>query len=149
MAAWVKPTLDTRLHIDFDWWKDKDTNFRVVLQSRLCESCKEQFAAAGNIGEIDWIDPDTAEVTRVDGLWHSLRTCCSQKPGYITDKTPLAEAAFRIFLANNNTPLTPVELHQIIERKTPKTILSALTGKRIYMGIKPIISQQSKGKAKK
>ena len=149
MAVWVKPTLETRLHIDFDWWKDKDRNFRVVLQSRLCDSCREQFASAGNVGEIDWVDPDTAEVTRVDGLWHSLRTCCSQKPGYITDKTPLTEAAFRIFLANNNTPLTPVELHQIIERKTPKTILSALTGKHIYMGIKPIISQQPKGKAKK
>lgn len=149
MAVWVKPTLDTKLHIDFDWWKEKDANFRVVLQSRLCDTCREQFASLGTVGEIDWIDPDTAEITRVDGLWHSLRTCCSEKPGYITEKTPLTEAAFRIFLANNNTPLTPVELHHIIEWKTPETILSALAGKRIYMGIKPVAQQKSKAKAKK
>ncbi len=149
MAVWVKPTLDTKLHIDFDWWKEKGSNFRVVLQSRLCDSCREQFSSIGNVGEIDWIDPDTAEITQVDGLWHSLRTCCSQKPDYITEKTPLTEAAFRIFLANDNTPLTPVELHQLIARKSPETILSALAGRRIYMGIKPLVPRKSKTKAKK
>ena len=113
MGLWVKPTLDTKLHIDFDWWAERGANFRVVLQSRLCDDCREQYAALGSVGAIDWVDPDTAEITQVDGLWHSLRTCCSHKPNYITEYTPLAESAFRIFLANDNTPLTPVELQRV------------------------------------
>lgn len=147
MTPWVKPTLETKFHIDFDWWTEKGSNFRVVLHSRLCDDCREKYPPMGSVGEIDWIDPDTAEITRVDGLWHSLRTCCSQKPSYITEYTPLAEAAFRIFLANDNTPLTPVELHKMIGRRTPEAILATLGGKQVYMGIKPI--SPPKGRAQR
>ena len=147
MGPWVKPTLDTKLHIDFDWWKEKGSNFRVVLHSRLCEDCREKYASMGSVGAIDWVDPDTAEITQVDGLWHSLRTCCSQKPNYITEHTPLAESAVRVFLANDNTPLTPVELQRVIGKKTPEAILAALAGKQVYMGIKPVAAV--KGRSKK
>ena len=147
MGPWVKPNLDTKLQIDFDWWKEKGSNFRVVLHSRLCDDCRGKYSSMGSVGAIDWVDPDTAEITQVDGLWHSLRTCCSQKPNYITEHTPLAEAAFRVFLANDNTPLTPVELQRVIGKKTPEAILAALAGKQVYMGIKPVAAV--KGRPKK
>ncbi len=146
MTPWVKPTLETKFHIDFDWWAERGANFRVVLHSRLCDECREKYPPVGASDEIDWIDPDTAEIARVDGLWHSLRTCCSQKPTYITEYTTLAEAAFRIFLANDNTPLTAVELHKIIGRRTPEAILATLAGKQVYMGIKPANPPKGRGK---
>lgn len=146
MTPWVKPTLETKFHIDFDWWTEKGSNFRVVLRSRLCDDCRGKYPPTGPVGEIDWMDPDTAEVTRVDGLWHSLRTCCSQKPSYIAEYTPLAEAAFRIFLANDNTPLTAMELHKMIGRRTPEAILATLGGKQVYMGIKPVSPSKARPK---
>jgi hypothetical protein len=149
MAVWVKPTLDTKLHIDFDWWKEKGADFRVVLQSRLCSDCQVKYGAMGTVDKIDWIDPDTAEITQVDGLWHSLRTCCSQRSDYITEQTPMVEAAFRVFLANDNTPLTPRELSQVIGKGSPDAILRALASRQVYMGIKPVVARVGRPKKEK
>ena len=33
----IKPGIDTQFHIDFDWWKDNDRNWRVDLRGLLCE----------------------------------------------------------------------------------------------------------------
>jgi hypothetical protein len=88
--------------------------------------------------EIDWINPDTAEVTRVDALWHSLQTCCSTKPDFITDYTPIIDAIFRLFLANGNTPLSPLEIYEIIGRQSPSTILRMLAYGNTHRGIKPV-----------
>jgi hypothetical protein len=139
MGSWTRPDINTKFHIDFDWWKNKGQNFRIFLQSHLCSECRTQYATFSHPEEIDWIDPDTAEVTRVDGLWQSLRTCCSQKPDYITETTPLTAAVFRVFLANDNTPLSPVELYQITHKKSPEIILRTLAGKEVYQGIKPVM----------
>ena len=138
MDLW-HPTLETKFHIDRDWWKGQRRNLRLHIHSRLCASCKALYPTYEDAGEMDWVDEQTAEVTRVDALWHIVRTCCSTKPEYITDETPLAEAIFRIFLANGNTPLTPMELYQIFNRRPPGVILRTLTGEQIYYGIKPIL----------
>ena len=91
----------------------------------------------GNV-EVDWIDPDTAEVARVDALWQSLRTHCSQRPDFIGDNTPLTDAVFRVFLTNGNEPLSAVELQEILGRYTPETILRTLGGRKIYKGVRPM-----------
>lgn len=138
MVKWVKPTVDTKFHIDFDWWEETGRNFRVHLQSHLCDNCQERFARYEDAGLIDWIDARTAEVTQVDGLWHSLRVCCSARPDYINEYTPLATAIFRTFLANGNEPLSPTELQSRLARPA-ETILRTIGGLRIYNGIKPVI----------
>ena len=137
MARYVKPTLDTKFHIDFDWWQQKGGNLRVYLQSQLCPECRDKYANSPP-EEIDWVSLDTGEVRRVDGLWHMIRTHCSQQPDYIAEHTPLTTAIFRIFLANDNTPLTPSGLHQILGRKSPELILRTVGGRQIYMGIRPV-----------
>jgi hypothetical protein len=86
---------------------------------------------------IDWIDPETAEVQPVDGLWHALRTHCSLEPDYITAETPLVDAVLRVFLANGNVPLNAKELSQEINQPADK-ILRVIGRGRIYYGIKPI-----------
>lgn len=137
MNKWVKPTLDTKFHIDADWWEEKGQNFRVHLLSHLCSECQERYKNYHEADLIDWIDVDTGEVLQVDGLWHSLRVCCSQKPDYINEMTPLTTAVFRTFLANGNEPLTSVELGEQL-RRPAESILRTIGGFRVYHGIKPV-----------
>lgn len=132
-------TIETKFHIDMNWWKEQGRNLRLHMYGRLCPDCKELYSSYEDMKDVDWVDDQTAEVTRVDALWHTLRICCSAKPGYITEGTSFIEAIFRVFLANGNTPLTPLELHQILNRRPPEVILRMLTGARVYNGIKPIL----------
>jgi len=122
-----------------DWWEEQNRDLRLHVYGRLCSDCKALYSSYEDVEDVDWVDDQTAEVTRVDALWHTLRTCCSTKPDYITEETPFTEAIFRVFLANGNIPLTPLEIHQILNRRPPETILRMLTGARIYNGIKPIL----------
>jgi hypothetical protein len=137
VEKWVKPTLDTKFHIDFDWWEQSGRNFRVHLLSHLCSECQDRYKGYQEAELIDWIDENTGEVTQVDGLWHALRTCCSQKPDYIDQYTPLTTAIFRTFLANGNEPLSASELASRLHRPAD-TILRTIGGFQIYNGIKPL-----------
>jgi len=139
MVKWIKPNLETKFHIDFDWWERSGRDLRVYLQSHLCPECKAIYTNHRGSEKVDWIDPDTAEVTRVDALWQSLRSHCSQRPDFIAENPPLTDAVFRVFLANGNTPLSPIELHEILGRHTPEVILRTLGGRRIYNGIRPVL----------
>jgi hypothetical protein len=138
MARYVKPTLDTKFHIDFDWWQQKGWDLQIHLHDLLCSECRADYANTTHPQEIDWVSLDTGEVRQVNFLWHVIRTHCSQKPGYITEHTPLTAAVFRIFLANDNTPLTPRGLHQVLGRKSPTLILRTIGGRQIFMGVRPV-----------
>ena len=133
----VKPTLQTRFHIDFDWWVQNDRDWHVYLRSYLCPEHQESFANMGSNELVDWIDPETAEVTQVDGLQHVLISHCAKTVDFITDRTAMVDAIFRTFLANGNTPLTPIELADQLGRP-PGTILNMLSGgTRVYKGLRP------------
>ena len=137
----VKPTPDTRFHIDYTWWERQGRELRVYLHSHLCPEHREIFEGQSLTEEIDWVDPKTAEVTRVDGLQHTLRTHCSQQPDYITQHTALVDAVFRVFLANGNQPLTPLELAAQIGRPAG-VILRTLSGPPVYKGIRPYLETE-------
>jgi hypothetical protein len=132
----VKPTLQTRFHIDFDWWGQSDRNWRIDLFSFLCPEHQEAFSGVRDDDVIDWVDPETAEVQKVDGLQHILITHCAKQPRFIEDRTSLVESAFRLFLSNGNIPLTPVELADQLGR-SPTVILQTLSGHRVYKGLRP------------
>ncbi len=132
----IRPTLDTPFHIDYDWWNRTKRDLRVYLRSHLCPEHRSVFESHAGTEEIDWIDDDTAEVTRVDGLQHVLRVHCSLQRDYITPRTPLTDAIFRVFLANNNKPLTPNELGARLKRD-PVAILQILSGRQVYLGLRP------------
>ena len=132
----IKPTIQTRFHIDFDWWGQSDRNWRVDLRSFLCPEHQIAFAESNGDEMVDWVDPETAEVQRVDGLHHILITHCAKEPDFITQRTTLVDSVFRIFLANGNTPLTPVELAEQLGR-LPQTILTTLSSGRVYKGLRP------------
>lgn len=134
----VKPTLQTRFHIDFDWWSKNDRDWRVYLRSNLCPEHQKAFENLDAEEQVDWVDPDTAEVQRVDGLQHILITHCARQEGFIPEHPALVDAVFRIFLANGNTPLSSVELGERLNRP-PETILRTFSGLRVYKGIRPVM----------
>ena len=137
----VTPTLDTPFRIDYEWWNRGDRELRVYLRSHMCTEHRSVFTSHLDTEEIDWVDEDTAEVTRVDGLQHILRVHCSSQPGFIQSHTPLVDAIFRVFLANNNKPLAPAELGASIKRN-PAVILKILSGHRVYKGLRPYIADE-------
>lgn len=138
-SPFVKPTLETRFHIDYDWWDRAGRELSVYLLSHLCQHHREVFTGHDDSQVIDWVDPVTAEVTRVNGVQHALREHCSRQPTYITEHTSLVDAIFRVFLANGNEPLTAPELAEAIDRPTEAdTILRTLSGKRVYKGLRPV-----------
>ncbi len=148
MGKWIKPDVNTKFHIDFDWYERENRSLRVFLYSQLCPECQKTYTNYRDAELIDWVDPETAEVSQVDGLWHALRTHCSQLPDYIDGRMSLTAAIFRVFLANDNTPLSPIELSEIIGKRSPETILRTIAGKRVYKGIRPVMPNQDKTRKK-
>ena len=134
----VKPTLQTHYHIDFDWWAKSDRDWRVYLRSYLCPEHQLAFADLDMNAQVDWVDPETAEVQQVDGLQHVLITHCAKEPGFVTEQSAVVDGIFRLFLANGNTPLTPLELGERLGRP-PVTILKLLSGTRVYKGLRPCL----------
>ena len=136
MPKFIRPTLETKFHIDFSWWQEKNQNLRAFLQSHACEACQE--AAHENENQtFDWINPHTAEVFQLDLLWHLIQTHCAQDTNFINSQMPLTSVIFRAFIVNNNTPLTPVEVYEVVKKQSPDLILKTIGGRQIYNGIKP------------
>lgn len=136
-SSLVKPTIDTPFKIDFDWWMNHDRDWRVYLRSFLCEEHQKVFENLNNDELIDWVDPETAEVTQVDGLQHVLISHCAQQESFLTEKMALVDSVFRVFLSKGNKPLTIKQLGEILDRP-PETILKTFSGIRVYKGIRPV-----------
>src|SRR5512139_3646234 len=89
----LRPTLDTLFHIDYHWWDKGDRDLHVYLRSHLCADHRAQLAEAGLDGDlIDWIDPQTAEVKRMDALALLMRDHCALQPGFISEHTSIVDA---------------------------------------------------------
>jgi hypothetical protein len=134
----VKPTTRTRFHIDFNWWSQNDRDWRVYLRSFSCPEHQEAYANVDIFDQVDWVDPETAEVQRVDGLQHILITHCAKQNSFLTQQNTLVDSIFRLFLANGNVPLTPDELSEELGRDA-NTILRTISGLRVYKGIRPML----------
>jgi hypothetical protein len=132
----LKPSTKTPFHIDFDWWKQNESDWHVFLRSLLCTEHQEAFVNIEEGQMIDWIDEKTAEVRPVDGVQHALMSHCALQPGFNDERTALVEAVFRIFLVNGNAPMSPDDISKRLNRPAD-TILRTLTGPRIYRGLRP------------
>jgi hypothetical protein len=131
----IKPTLETPFHIDFEWWKTHDNNWRVFLLACLCPEHQKLFENQAEGGMIDWVDPQTAEIRLVDGLQSTLMSHCAKEPGFVTSNTAMVDAIFRVFLSNGNQPLNAEELGEKIG-KPAETILRTIAGLTVYKGIR-------------
>ena len=134
----ARPTPDTQFHIDYEWWAKSDRNLRTYMRSHLCEEHRALYAdSVTDAAEIDWVDPQTAEVKRLDGIRLHMLTHCAKLADFIAPHTNIIDATFRIFLTNDNAPLSARELGELIHRE-PEVILKTLGGKQIYQGLRAI-----------
>jgi hypothetical protein len=138
MAKYVRPTLETKFHIDFGWWQRPGQNLSGYLQRHLCPQAKTLHPDYSPHQTFDWVNPDTGEVYPIDLAWHVIHTHCSQSPDFIDEHMSLTTVIFRLFIANNNTPLTVLEIHDKLKKKSPELILKTISGHQIYEGIRPI-----------
>ena len=136
--AWSKPTVDTKFHIDPTWWERSGLDFRLYLRNQLCPQCQERFSDHRETEMVDWIDPDTAEIKQTDALLECLRTFCATQSDFVSQQVPLAAAAFRLLLVNENRPLSAREMQTTLQWRSPEAILKILCGKEIYLGIRPV-----------
>lgn len=132
----MKPTAETKFQIDYEWWKREGRDLRAYLISHLPPEQRPLFENTLSEEMRDHVDPATAEVRRVDALQHALAQAVND-PQFITDRTPLVDAIFRVFLANGNRPLSPEELSKPVGR-SPLTILKTIAGGQVYKGIRPV-----------
>ena len=134
----IKPKTTSPFKIDFEWWKHHDRDWRVFLRSMLCEEHQKMFMDVENDEVIDWVNPNTAEITQVDGLQHILITHCAKQADFLNQRMSLVDSVFRILLSNGNKPMSPEELSEVLNRPA-QTILQTLSGSRVYKGIRPIL----------
>lgn len=135
----VKPTLETKFHIDYSWWERDGRDLRTYLISHLPPVQRAQFEG-GEIGaEVDYVDPDTAEVRVLDSLSVAIQNATKSEDFLATHAT-LVDAVFRVFLANGNKPLSVNELSDNLKRP-PLTILKTLSASTgmIYKGLRPLL----------
>ncbi len=134
----IRPTVDTKFHIDYAWWERADRELDVYLHSHLCPEHQEIYRDMDASSTVDHVDPQTAEVTSVPAIQNILITHCSQQPDYLTPQMSLINAVFRVFMANGNTPLSSKEMGARLGR-SPDMILRTLSGQRVYKGIRPFL----------
>lgn len=128
--------MDTKFHIDYAWWERENNDLRSYILTHLPSDLRDQMADKDDFEQIDYIDPETGEVTRLDELGMAIRTAASRED-YINPQTSLVDSVFRVFLANGNTPRTPKELEDDTGRDA-RTILKTFGGIRVYRGIRPV-----------
>ena len=133
----LKPTIRTPFQIDFEWWKESERDWHVYLRSLLCPAHQESLASLEEGQMVDWVDENTAEVREVDGIQHALMSHCARQEDFVTQKTALVEAVFRLFLANGNQPMSAEDLAARMGRPA-NTILTTLAGPRVYKGLRPV-----------
>lgn len=137
-SALIKPTLDTKFHIDYDWWERTQEDLRIYLLSHLSPQQRERISQSAADQMVDYIDPETGEVLQLDELRLAIQQA-AEDPEFINEQTSLVDCIFRVFLKNNNQPLSPNELSNYTGRSA-ETILKTLSGRHIYKGIRPYLT---------
>lgn len=102
-----------RYYIDEKWYTEHNKSFRATALTRLCQACRRKLGTEvqERVPTVDSRGRVVFEMRSVPFASNPLsviRSDCSKQREYITPETPLAEAIFRVFLANGNQP-TDVE----------------------------------------
>jgi len=91
-SVFVKPTLETKFHIDFSWWDREGRELRVDVLKHLRPESQAAFANYTGGEQVDAVDLETGEVRSVDRLQYLLRTQCKPPEEFLTEHTSLVDA---------------------------------------------------------
>jgi hypothetical protein len=134
----AKPGVDTRFHIDFDWWEREGRDFRIDVTKHLLPEYVDSFTGINSGEMIDLVDAETGAVTQVDTAQYTLRTKVKPVDPFLNAHTSLVDAVFHLLLVNGNRPMSPNELSALLNRPA-QTILRTLAGRVVYKGLRPIV----------
>jgi hypothetical protein len=118
--------------VDVDWYHQNNRSFFLLANGYLYPDCREQLKS------------DDSEIPVAD-LLSAIKGCCSKTPDYITDRQPILESIFRLFLANGNKPLDVEELGKRLREwrdgdtyHTSVEILTRLLSRDRYYGLRQV-----------
>ncbi len=138
----IKPSLETRFYIDYDWWETSRDDLKIYLLTHLSQD-QQQALASRDLHEIyDYVHPETGEVIALDALGMAIQES-SRSADFISDHIGLIDSVFRAFLVNGNQPLNARELAEATGRNAA-TILKTIGGVHIYRGIRPHSTSQNR-----
>lgn len=131
----IKPSVETKFYIDFDWWEQSRDDLQIYLRTHLTPD-QQKSLERKDLGQIyDYVDPETGEVSQMDALGLALRESAT-RDDFITGRIGLIDSVFRVLLVNGNDPLNARELADLTGRNA-STILKTIGGIRVYRGIRP------------
>ena len=131
----IKPSVETRFSIDYDWWDSSRDDLHVYLLTHLTDEQQSRLENRELHEVFDYVDPETGEVFQLDQLDVALRESAG-RDDFITGHIGLIDSVFRALLVNGNQPLNALELSEITGRGA-ETILKTIGGMRVYRGIRP------------
>ena len=135
----MRPTGDTPFQINWSWFERNNINAQSLVRNQLNYKWRQRFDNGLEIKEVDYINSETGEVFKMDNMREAILAECQWEPDYITRDMPLLQSILRLFLANNNQPMTVVEMARRLERHDSNAILNLLTASKIQNGITPIL----------
>ena len=83
---------NTHWNIALDWFQQNNRSISALIQNYLCPKCTNQL----NVTEKE--NPPDVLISAIQG-------CCSHVTGFITERLPILESVFRLFLAIATSPL--------------------------------------------
>lgn len=128
---------ETCFHIDYSWWEKSTLDLKAYLVARLQALGVNDIDLEMDMSEVDLVDNETGEVTRVDGFQYMVQTYFQQLPDDFAQRSSLVDAVFCVLLANANQPMKVQEISRAIGRD-PDVVIKTLNGPRIYQGISPL-----------
>ncbi len=120
-------------HIDMEWFTQSKRSFPLLAHETLCQKCQKKLKTGKLKGDAS-----------PEKLMETISGCCSESRDYISQKLPILESVFRIFLANDNKPLDVEELlKRLSDRRGNTYIVSAgslsnLLAADEYYGLSPV-----------
>lgn len=131
----IKPSVDTKFYIDYEWWEQSRDDLQVYLLTHLSQEQRQSLRDRDLREVFDYVHPETGEVFQLDTLRLAIKQS-SKGENFVGENIGLIDSVFRALLVNGNQPLSALELGDVTGRD-PEKILKTIGGIRIYRGIRP------------
>jgi hypothetical protein len=109
-----------------EWFELNGRSFQAFVKGYLCSTCAKRLTEK--------------KQPTMKNVLAAIQSCCSQAPEFFTEKLPVLETTFRLFLRNGNTPLTITQLSSElaklctgdIYRTAPEALTHVLANDQFY-----------------
>ena len=75
----IKPSLETKFFIDYDWWETSRDDLQIYLLTHLSEEQQQALANRDLQDVYDYVHPETGEVFALDALGMAIRESSQER----------------------------------------------------------------------